>query len=68
MSAGHMPEPWLVDSDNCHAGQIATLHGDDEGYAEIWSMHWPYNPHNSQFANARRILRQQVRSDAATKR
>lgn len=54
MSA-HTPGPWLVDANNCHAGQIAVCHGDDEGYAEVWSENWMTEGRRSQFANARLI-------------
>lgn len=52
----HTGTPWLIDHNNCHAGQIATLHGDDDGYAEIWSEQWAHDAHKSQDANARRIV------------
>lgn len=50
------PGPWLADANNCHAGQVAVCHGDDDGYAEVWSENWTMEDgHRSQFANARLI-------------
>lgn len=40
MSA-HTPGPWLTDRNNCHAGQIATIHhciGND--WVEVWTDKW----------------------------
>lgn len=37
----HMPGPWLMDRNNCHAGQIATIHhciGND--WIEVWTDKW----------------------------
>lgn len=31
---------WKTATNDCHAGQIATLHGDDDGYQEVWSEEW----------------------------
>ena len=56
MSARYTPGPWFFDVNHCHAGQIATLHGDDEGFAEIWSEQWMSLPRESQNANAMRIV------------
>lgn len=50
----HTKEPWLIDENNIHIGSIATLHGDDAGYSEIWSE-WDGSP-KSHKDNARRIV------------
>lgn len=56
MKTKHTPGPWNVDANNCHARQVAVCHGDDDGYAEIWSENWAFeNGHRSQFSNARLI-------------
>ncbi|EMW6872741.1 MULTISPECIES: hypothetical protein [Providencia] len=36
------PAPWLTDRNNCHSGQIATVHGcENNDWVEIWSTDWP---------------------------
>lgn len=50
----HTKEPWFIDENNIHIGSIATLHGDDAGYSEIWSK-WDGAP-KSHKDNARRIV------------
>ncbi len=52
MSA-HTPGPWQIDNNNCHSGQVAVCHGDEEGYVEVWSENWSAGI--SQSANARLI-------------
>ena len=32
--------PWFPEYQNCHTGQVATCHGDGEGYWEVWSRNW----------------------------
>ena len=46
------PGPWKMDRNNCHAGEIATVHGCRGGWIEIWSTSWPMDE-DSQEANAR---------------
>lgn len=48
------PEPWSLDSENIHIGSIATLHGDAEGWREIWAP-WSGGM-TDQNANAERIV------------
>lgn len=50
----HTKEPWSIDENNIHIGSIATLHGDEDGYSEIW-YEWHGDP-ISHKANARRIV------------
>jgi len=52
----HTPGPWEVDADNIHAGNVATLHGDNGTFAEIWSRQWLTEQHCDQHANASRIV------------
>jgi len=49
----HTPGPWQIDHNNCHSGQVAVCHGDEEGYVEVWSENWSEG--TSQSANARLI-------------
>lgn len=45
------PGEWLVEADNCHAGQVAAFHGDEPGhYYEVWSRGWVER--NPQHTNA----------------
>ena len=32
--------PWHVDEQNCHAGNVATCHGDADTWFEVWSPNW----------------------------
>ena len=36
----YTPGPWNVDKENAHTGQVATCHGDHEGWYEVWTMEW----------------------------
>ena len=36
----YTPGPWQVDRENCHTGQVATCHGDNDGWYEVWTMEW----------------------------
>lgn len=40
-NTGFTPGPWIVDRNNVHGGQIATIYGCRDGWAEIWSTEWP---------------------------
>lgn len=40
MEHKHTPGPWMVEYMNCHVGQVATCHGDGEGYYEVWTTEW----------------------------
>lgn len=47
--------PWQTDRNNCHAGQIATIHHClNNDWVEIWSPDWP-DDEDVQEANARLI-------------
>ena len=35
-----MPGPWKVERENIHIGSIATCHGDDDGWFEVWTSNW----------------------------
>src|SRR5699024_2296674 len=49
------PGPWQTDRNNCHAGQIATIHHClSNDWVEIWSPDWP-DDEDVQEANARLI-------------
>lgn len=49
------PGPWQTDRNNCHAGQIATIHHClNNDWVEIWSPDWP-DDEEVQEANARLI-------------
>ncbi|HEM6924058.1 TPA: hypothetical protein U2I32_003611 [Providencia rettgeri] len=49
------PAPWLTDRNNCHSGQIATVHGcENNDWVEIWSTDWPESE-SVQEANAHLI-------------
>ena len=55
----HTEGPWEIDSNNTHAGQIATIHGvtdefGDPAWLEIWSANWP--DAKAQSANAKLML------------
>lgn len=52
---GHTPGPWQVDRNNCHTGEIATLHHClNNDWVEIWSPDWPME-YATQEANANLI-------------
>jgi len=47
--------PWQTDRNNCHAGQIATIHHClNNDWVEIWSPDWP-DDEEVQEANAKLI-------------
>ena len=49
------PGPWRTDRNNCHSGQIATIHHClDNDWVEIWSPDWP-DSEGVQEANAHLI-------------
>lgn len=49
------PGPWQTDRNNCHAGQIATIHHClNNDWVEIWSPDWP-DDEDVQEANAHLI-------------
>jgi len=48
--------PWQTDRNNCHAGQIATIHHClNNDWVEIWSPDWP-DDEEVQEANARLLF------------
>lgn len=48
----HTLGPWKTDRNNCHAGQIATVHHClNNDWVEIWSPDWP-DSYETQEANA----------------
>lgn len=50
----HTPAPWETARNDCHAGQIATVHYcQNNDWVEIWSPNWP--DAETQEANARLI-------------
>jgi len=55
MGEGKFGEPWEIDHGNAHTGGIATLHGRDESWAEVWTPRWGHHT-DSQNANADRIV------------
>jgi len=47
MSAKHTPGPWELDTNNYHAGHIATVYGTGDGeYTEVWSRRWMDRPNS----------------------
>lgn len=54
MSDKHTRGKWEADRRSTHAGQIATIHGSQGGWIEIWSTDWPDT--DNQEANASLIL------------
>jgi hypothetical protein len=40
MTVNHTPGPWKAEKENAHTGQVATCHGDGDGWWEIWSPNW----------------------------
>ena len=43
----HTPGPWELDTNNYHAGHIATVYGTGDGeYTEVWSRRWMDRPNS----------------------
>ena len=53
----HTPGPWLIEAQNCHSGDIATVHNTDEKWVTIYAPHWMETgmDEKEQSANARLI-------------
>ena len=53
----HTPGPWLIEAQNCHFGDIATVHNTDEKWVTIYAPHWMETgmDEKEQSANARLI-------------
>jgi len=34
------PGPWHTAYSTCHTGEVATCHGDEEGWWEVWTPNW----------------------------
>ncbi len=53
----HTPGPWLIEAQNCHTGDIATVYQTSEGWVTIYAPHWAETGMEppEQSANARLI-------------
>lgn len=53
----HTPGPWLIEAQNCHTGDIATVHHTTNGWVTIYAPHWAETGMEppEQSANARLI-------------
>ena len=57
MSTQHTRGPWLIEAENCHTGDIATVHNTADKWVTIYAPHWMETGmgEHEQSANARLI-------------